>query len=188
MAYKSPWISLSEARDHVAFSLGDADKAWPQLRDAIRDGALEARGFTGKIEEDLPPSWFAEGVPLDNEPSWEMDALFYTDDARFLVDPPAPYLCVERIKVNVETMRELWPGNKTCTQNNSTPPKNHITQKESETAYKKRVKGWLPNKIPPSREEDQKWGKDNGLSRTRIRQLRRNHAPDSWKKTGPKKK
>jgi hypothetical protein len=61
-------------------------------------------------------------------------------------------------------------------------------KKDLEEAYKQRIKDFdFSGKIPPSRRDDEEWGKERGLTRTKVRELRREHAPLQWKSLGRRK-
>ena len=55
------------------------------------------------------------------------------------------------------------------------------------TEYRKRVSEWPEDKLSPSREDEEKWGRKNyRVPREIIRELRKKYAPEHWKATGPK--
>lgn len=103
--YVSPWISITSAIDHVSELVG-FNAAWPQIRDAIRDGALSARGmYEGGVYGDLRPEWLSAVI-------WEkvvMDTLFFRDDRRGRFSPPAPGRIGE-IEVDGRQVAKLWPA------------------------------------------------------------------------------
>jgi hypothetical protein len=61
-----------------------------------------------------------------------------------------------------------------------------LLTKDLERAYKQRIKDFS-GKSPPSRHDDEEWGKKHGVTRNRVRELRRKHAPQHWNSRGRRK-
>jgi hypothetical protein len=60
-----------------------------------------------------------------------------------------------------------------------------FSEAKARKKYKDRVKDYYD--CPPSREDDEHWGRERGYSRPFVRELRNEHAPSHWHKTGPRK-
>ena len=63
-----------------------------------------------------------------------------------------------------------------------------ISKVDLERAYKTRVDEWPPDKTAPTVSDDQKFlkGLKPNITRERCREIRKDHAPDSWKRAGKK--
>jgi hypothetical protein len=59
-------------------------------------------------------------------------------------------------------------------------------KRELKAAYKERIETYR-GKEPPSRTDDEQWAKENFLTRTKARDLRRELAPPEWRKPGRRK-
>jgi hypothetical protein len=104
--YTSPWIRLTSAVERVASIVGLAE-AWPQIKQAIRDGELRARGLFGGVEFDLPGTWLSVLAFDDHDP----DVLWFDLEKVAGVDfNPLPPEHVEQVKVDGDQVARLWPN------------------------------------------------------------------------------
>ena len=114
--YTSTWIGLTSAIERVASMVGRAE-AWPQIKLAIRDGALRARGLFEGVEVDLRGKWLSV-LAFDDH---DADILWFDLEKVADVDfgPPPPEHA-EQVEVDGEQVARLWPtGSVTSTENNN---------------------------------------------------------------------
>ena len=103
MSYQSPWVPFQKAFDHVASAVGEAE-AWPQIREAIRDGVLKARALCDGVNGPLHKEWLS--IAIWSQPEGGM--LRFEGDKHHRVIPTAPARA-ERIEVDSDLLRRLWP-------------------------------------------------------------------------------
>jgi len=100
--YFSPWVGLTVALGLVTEVVGEKE-AWTQVKQAIRDDALPARGLLDGIDGDLKGEWLS--ALMWDEP--EVDILFFDEEKRSQYTPPAPSIA-ERIEVQSEKLQIIW--------------------------------------------------------------------------------
>ena len=101
--YVTPWISLTLAVESAASVVGH-DDAWSQIKQAIRDSALHARGILDGVDGRLCGRWLSI-LAFDDH---ESDCLFFRPDRHANLKPPAPEIA-EQVEVNAEQVEKLWP-------------------------------------------------------------------------------
>ncbi len=102
--YSSNWISLTDAVVHVSKAVGE-DNSWSEIKRAIRDGELIARGLLDGIDGNIKGEWLS--ILAFNDP--EGDTLWFANDKLHRFEPPAPVLA-ERIEVESDKLEGLWSG------------------------------------------------------------------------------
>lgn len=102
--YSSNWISLTDAVVHVSKAVGE-DNSWSEIKRAIRDGELVARGILDGIDGNVKGEWLS--ILAFNDP--EGDTLWFAIDKRHRFEPPAPTLA-ERMEVESDKLESLWSG------------------------------------------------------------------------------
>jgi hypothetical protein len=183
--YLSPWISLTDALVRVANVVGTAE-SWPQIKQAIRDGALPARGSLDGVDGDFVGEWLS--VLAWDEP--EVDILWFDNDKRQRVNPPAPEHA-ERIEVESEYIERLWPIDANKTSNITDPSENNptdlnpVSKKEIDSSFS----DWANEETqrlgrPISRSEAEKWAKERDLGRERGRELQKSLPRNLRRKRG----
>ena len=106
--YSSPWISLTGALQCVAAVAGEAE-AWEQVRKAIVDGALSARGLLDGQPGTIQGEWLR--ALCWDEPDGDVLWFDAEKSQRMNVRPPRR---AERIEVDGGQMARLWPGPAVC--------------------------------------------------------------------------
>lgn len=107
MAYKSKWIAVQDALEHVASEVGGAE-AWPQFRAAWREGKVSTQATCdGCPETGFHPEWLS--IAMWPEP--DQGILWFDGDKRGEkkwrdLETPA---VAENIEVDKEGLFELWP-------------------------------------------------------------------------------
>ena len=101
--YRSPWIGLTEAIVRVACN-GRLVTAWPQIKSAIADSELPARGHLDGVDGDIDGNWIS--ILAFDTP--ERDCLWFRNEKWHRIKPPAPELA-ERVKVDGRYLDKLWP-------------------------------------------------------------------------------
>jgi len=177
--------NLEEALDEIKSKLAplkneieEAWKRWTSVTQAIRAAfcskELIARHYKPKSGlGDIGPNLWLD----DKCEDWFFTGLYEGSIILISTRPPSN-LNVIPLNTEHQTSDTLQEVEK--------PDRPH-TKKEAENAYCTRVKEWPKNTPPPSRSDDETWGKEHGLSRDRVRHLRINHAPKEWSKKGRRK-
>jgi hypothetical protein len=100
--FTSDWISLTKALDLVATAVGK-DNSWDDVRRAIRDGMLKARGRVEGVDVNVKKEWLS--VLAFDDPSG--DALLFDNEKRFSISPVVPSI-VDDIEVQKTRLQKIW--------------------------------------------------------------------------------
>jgi len=195
---KLPWLKLFEALKYVIQETGEtAQVSKDALASAFRVGEIPSRAScttNGWCNSDVQrpqerEAWI--GATID----WEANA-FSTPQ-----DKPFEYKSHNYSDVEIE--REalkcwLHVGSDLGSAHFSETPQHEKTDDkpkqircsaaEAERWYQERVAGWPSGANPPSREDDEREARDKGISRDKVRELRKKHSPASWSNRGRRKK
>ncbi|MBT3989750.1 MAG: hypothetical protein HOC57_03500 [Rhodospirillaceae bacterium] len=182
--FKSTWISLTDALSHASNIIGE-EEAWPQVKQAIIDKVLSARGVCDGVLGELNGNWLS--ILSWDDP--ENDTLWF-NDKRFRLTPNAPSR-IERMEVDGNKVRELWEASPSQMQVNmdipevddkGVRPKSKIEIEENFNLWAKEEKQKLGR--PINRDEAEKWAMDKGISRDRGRDLYKMLPPNLRRKRG----
>ncbi len=179
------WIATGKARDKDSLDLtmegydgavSSFNSAEEALVSRLQSGEIGVTGkprraigvhnFSVGARETVPEIWWHDPVTLDAE----------KNEARLCgVSIPRDHSYLD-LQFKTDVVRALWPSHDD--DNGATATR--ISANEIESAYKKRVAEWPTEERHPSREEDEAWGRELGVKREFIRELRRKFAPPAW--------
>jgi hypothetical protein len=103
------WCSLSHCLRYVAAVPGKPEDAWPEVKNAISDGQLRARGtYFGIDHQPLQPEWMRIAMWDDAND----DAIFFRrEKGNDLVPPQHVPGHITNVEVSTADIERLWPAN-----------------------------------------------------------------------------
>lgn len=104
------WCSLSRCLSYVATVLGEAENPWPEVRNAISDGLLRARGTCfGIAHQPLRPEWMRVTMWDDAND----DTIFFREEkGRDLVPPQRVPGHISHVEICRADVERWWPNSK----------------------------------------------------------------------------
>jgi hypothetical protein len=195
-------LSICEALTQIAFgkamgvheleALGAQDLnamefAGKCLAEAASKGLVKVFGYLGDSTSyrRISPARF------DNPIHWQFthDEFWHSG---LWKDPKTEKRVGQWTKVRIDAASlAAWLSSSPVKRDNAGPAKKlakRADKKELRRAYKERVAKWPKGKPSPSEKEDLEFLRTlhHGLSREKTRDIRRDYAPASWKRSGPK--
>jgi len=176
-------LETLSAQDHDAMEL-----AGKKLAEAASEGLVKVFGYLkgATSYKRISPARFDNPIhwQFTHDEFWH-DGLWEEPEKEKRVDQ------WEKVKIDgasLATWLANLPAKLTQESASKEPPKRADT-KELIRAYKRRADDWPKDKPPPNETEDRQFlnSLHGGISRDRTRDIRRQNAPDSWKRGGRRK-
>lgn len=191
MAYKPSKLTLSESIDLIK-EIGGSENAKGELTRAGDCGDFTATGLIITVfggvpwpekEGDIPPRFWRYEI------YWDANQIRQTPLGRIVHVNKSEE--AREIRIKRSDLEAIWGGSDRWEDSedhqagNPSPAIRGFSPTKVTDAYIERVENWPEDKRPPDRDDDLLWARENfgeGVPRDLLRKLRRENAPENWRK------